>query len=112
MNTNGLRKLAGHLRDYGLSIDENDAEHRMQVTNPLHGAEEIIAHRGRYVTSHGYEVGERGEEKGCATRIAQILAVSVRPGLGGGAAGGAPAGPVDPAPASAAVPLRGLETVR
>ncbi|MEV7871526.1 hypothetical protein AB0P17_36750 [Streptomyces sp. NPDC088124] len=44
------------------------------MTNPLHGTDEIIAHPDRYVTSYGYEVGEPGHEKECATRIAQLLA--------------------------------------
>ncbi|MEE1799552.1 hypothetical protein PUR57_12860 [Streptomyces sp. JV176] len=48
------------------------------MTNPLHGAEEIISHHGRYVTSYGYEVGERGHEEDCAKRIAHLLAVPVR----------------------------------
>ena len=78
MNTNGLRKIAGHLRDYALTVTETDTEHRLHATNPLYGAEEILPHHGRCVTSYDDEVGERGHEEDCATRIAHLLAIPVR----------------------------------
>ncbi|MFJ1744867.1 hypothetical protein ACIOJD_01295 [Streptomyces sp. NPDC088116] len=48
------------------------------MTNLPHGAEEILSHYGRPVTSYDYEVGERGREEDWVTRIARLLTIPVR----------------------------------
>ncbi|MEU9195370.1 hypothetical protein [Streptomyces hundungensis] len=77
-----LRKLAGHLRDRGLTVELNDDETVLRAANPLHEAltEQIATNGVRYVTGFGYEIGERGHEAGCAERIAHMLGVPVRTG--------------------------------
>ena len=77
-----LQKLAGHLRDRGLTVDLTDSETALQAANPLNAllAEQIATTDDRYVTSFGYEIGERGHEASCAERIAHMLAVPVQTG--------------------------------
>ncbi|WP_328313054.1 hypothetical protein OG432_24245 [Streptomyces sp. NBC_00442] len=77
-----LQKLAGHLQDRGLTVDLTDSETTLQAANPLHEmlTENIATEGDRYVTSFGYEIGERGHEAGCAERIAHLLLVPVQTG--------------------------------
>ncbi|WP_420032187.1 hypothetical protein ACN2WE_04835 [Streptomyces sp. cg28] len=71
-----LQKLADDLEGRGLTVARCDPENLIQVTNPLSSllADEIALRRGRYImASIDYEVGARGQEKGCADRIAYML---------------------------------------
>ncbi|MFD5838240.1 hypothetical protein ACFWHV_32525 [Streptomyces collinus] len=45
------------------------------MTNPLHpGLGEIVtAQGGRYLTDYGYEIGEHGDERATADRVAYLL---------------------------------------
>ncbi|MEV5940661.1 hypothetical protein [Streptomyces sp. NPDC051994] len=76
-----LQKLAGHLQSRGLHVALNDTG-SLQAANPLseHLTEQIAMDGSRYVTSFGYEIGERGHEASCAERIAHILAVPIQTG--------------------------------
>ncbi|RCH64261.1 hypothetical protein DT019_34315 [Streptomyces sp. SDr-06] len=77
-----LQKLAGHLQKRGLCAALDDSETTLRTANPLsaHLTEQIATTEGRYITSFGYEIGERGHEASCAERIAHILAVPVQTG--------------------------------
>ncbi|MFI6683382.1 hypothetical protein [Streptomyces sp. NPDC050485] len=70
-----LQKLAGHLRKRGLHVDVDDTEPHLQAASPLHEmlTEDIATDGDLYVTSFGYEIGERGHEASCAERIAHLL---------------------------------------
>ncbi|MFE0104454.1 hypothetical protein [Streptomyces sp. NPDC059009] len=77
MDTDDLIQLAHCVEAHGLDATVDEAESRLLVTNPLNSrlTEEIHAVADGYVTSFDYEIGERGQERECAERIARILAV-------------------------------------
>ncbi|MBI0377166.1 hypothetical protein JBE27_13025 [Streptomyces albiflaviniger] len=76
MDASGYRDLADRLKAYGLSIVAKGAQ--LCVENPLSAnlVEEIASQGKRYVTSWGYELGERGDESGTALRLAFLLGAS------------------------------------
>jgi hypothetical protein len=72
--------LAEQLAARGLSVTNQDQD-AVSVTNPLHpGLGEIVtAQGGRYLTDYGYEIGEHGDERATADRVAFLLGLpSVR----------------------------------
>ncbi|MEU2688294.1 hypothetical protein ABZ654_31305 [Streptomyces hygroscopicus] len=75
MDASGYRDLADRLKAYGLSIVAKGAQ--LSVANPLGTdlVEEIASKGGRYVTTSGYELGERDDEGGTALRLAFLLGV-------------------------------------
>lgn len=76
-----LQRLAAHLEKHSLHVAACDPELRLHVSNPLNSrlGEEIRLVGGRYITSFDYEIGESGEERACAERIARLLAVGAAP---------------------------------
>lgn len=77
MNSDDLRRLAGHLEEYGLQVTVDDSAMRLDVTNPLNSrlSEEIHAKDNQYVTGFDYAIGDQGYEAACAERIARMLAI-------------------------------------
>ncbi|MDP9611686.1 hypothetical protein ACFV4E_40985 [Streptomyces hygroscopicus] len=73
MDASGYRDLADRLKAYGLLIVAKGAQ--LSVANPLGTdlVEEIASKGGRYVTTSGYELGERDDEGGTALRLAFLL---------------------------------------
>lgn len=82
MDTDDLHQLGKHLEERGLHVAACEPELRLHVSNPLNArlAEEIRLAGGRYVTSFDYEIGDQGDERACAERIGNILAVAQHPG--------------------------------
>ncbi|GAA2671488.1 DUF6415 family natural product biosynthesis protein [Streptomyces lunalinharesii] len=72
--------LADHLREHGVTATEADKK-TLTVGNPLNSAvsENVTAVSGRYVTTYGYEVGEVGDEKATASRVAFLVGASSQP---------------------------------
>lgn len=79
MDNDDLRHLCARLEARGLTAAVNEPERQLNVSNPLNSrlSEQISAVDAHYVTSFGYEIGERGREEDCAERIARILAVGL-----------------------------------
>ncbi|MGY0061602.1 hypothetical protein ACWY4P_34550 [Streptomyces sp. LZ34] len=76
MDASSHRDLADRVKAYGLSIVAKGA--RLCVANPLNAGlvEGIFSQGGRYATTWGHEVGERGDESGTVERLAFLLGAS------------------------------------
>lgn len=71
--------LAEHLQANGAAVVWTDAT-TLSASHPLNSAacEDVTADDGCYVTSYGYEVGQYGDERETADRVAYL--VGARPG--------------------------------
>ncbi|MFF2807675.1 DUF6415 family natural product biosynthesis protein [Streptomyces sp. NPDC058000] len=66
--------LAEHLRANGVAVAWTDAA-ALSALHPLNLAarEDVTADDGRYVTAYGYEVGQYGDERETAHRVAYLV---------------------------------------
>ncbi|QRX91169.1 DUF6415 family natural product biosynthesis protein [Streptomyces noursei] len=69
--------LAEHLRANGVMVVWTDAT-ALSASHPLNSAarEDVAADDGRYVTAYGYEVGQYGDERETAHRVAHLVGAS------------------------------------
>ncbi|MEU8403861.1 hypothetical protein AB0C28_52550 [Nonomuraea sp. NPDC048892] len=75
MDANPTAILHDLLEARGLSVAEGDGG-TVAVGNPLHPRIKAVvtATNGRYLTDYGYELGEQGDERATADRVAFLLA--------------------------------------
>ncbi|MFD1540675.1 hypothetical protein [Nonomuraea guangzhouensis] len=76
MDANPSAILAELLRARGLSVTER-GDGSVAATNPLHPlvGEAVGTINGSYLTNYGYELGEQGDERATADRVAFLLGV-------------------------------------
>ncbi|MER7363260.1 SAM-dependent methyltransferase [Nonomuraea wenchangensis] len=79
MDANPTAILHDLLKARGLSVAEDGAT--VAVGNPLHPRINTVvaATNGRYLTDYGYELGEQGDERATADRVAFLLAAPAAP---------------------------------
>ncbi|MFE9607738.1 hypothetical protein [Streptomyces sp. NPDC006012] len=77
MDNDDLRELGALLEAHSPTVARAEPRQQPNASCPLNGCptEQTSAVDTHYVTSFGYETGERGREENCAERIARILAV-------------------------------------